>query len=328
MRVPDRERGAALLAVLLLVAVMGAIAAAAFDKLRLSTALAVNGAALDQARAYAVGLESLLALRVDDLAGADPDVTPLDGDWHGAKRPIPLPGGGRAEAALSDGGNCFNLNSLVEGNANEGYVARPAAAHQFVGLMRTLGVADDAARRIADGATDWIDSDGKASAQGAEDAAYAGAARPYRPGNTLFAERSELRAVAGVRGDVYARLRPFLCALPATDLSPLNPNTLTPEQAPLLAMLAPGMVAPEQARALIAARPSGGWGSLEEFWARANQAGLPASGDALGQVSLATRWFAAALEVDHKGAEVIETALIDARLSPARIVARRWGIEE
>lgn len=328
MRVPDHERGAALLAVLLLVAVMGAIAAAAFDKLRLSTALAVNGAALDQARAYAVGLEHLLAVRVDDLAGADPDVTPLADDWNGVRRPIPLPGGGRAEAALRDGGNCFNLNSLVDGNVNEGYRPRAAAAYQFVGLMRTLGVADDAARRIADSATDWIDSDGDASAQGAEDAAYAGGGRPYRPGNTLFAERSELRAVAGVSGEVYERLRPFLCALPATDLSPVNPNTLAPEQAPVLAMLAPGMVAPEQARRLIAARPPGGWRSLEEFWTGAAQAGLSPSGDALGQVSLATRWFAVELAVEHGGAEVIETALIDARLSPARIVARRWGTED
>lgn len=328
MRVPDHERGAALLAVLLLVAVMGAIAAAAFDRLRLSTALAVNGAALDQARAYAVGLETLMAVRVDDLTGADPEVTPLEGDWNGAKRPIPLPGGGRAEAALGDGGNCFNLNSLVEGNAVEGYMPRPAAAFQFVGLMRTLGVADEAARRIADGATDWIDSDGNASAQGAEDAAYAGGERPYRPANALFAERSELRAVAGVTGEVYERLRPFLCALPATDLSPINPNTLAPVQAPLLAMLAPGMVAPEQARGLIASRPQGGWRSAEDFWARAAQAGLPAAGDALGQVSLATRWFAVELAVEHGGAEVIETALIDARLRPARVVARRWGTEE
>ena len=53
MRAPIRpgERGAALLAVLLLVAVMGALTAAALEKLRLSTALAVNTAALDQARA-------------------------------------------------------------------------------------------------------------------------------------------------------------------------------------------------------------------------------------------------------------------------------------
>ena len=50
--VPPRERGAALLAVLLLVAVTGAIAAAALEKMSLSRAVATNVVALDQARAY------------------------------------------------------------------------------------------------------------------------------------------------------------------------------------------------------------------------------------------------------------------------------------
>ncbi len=71
---PPSERGAALLAVLLLVAVMGAIAATAFEKLRLSTAVALNAASLDQARAYALGVEKLLALRAEDLIRADPEV--------------------------------------------------------------------------------------------------------------------------------------------------------------------------------------------------------------------------------------------------------------
>jgi general secretion pathway protein K len=77
--VPPSERGAALLAVLVLVVIMAAIAAGAFERLRLSTAMAMNGAALDQARGYALGVEDLLALRVDDLAGEDSYVTTLAG---------------------------------------------------------------------------------------------------------------------------------------------------------------------------------------------------------------------------------------------------------
>ena len=38
------------------------------------------------------------------------------GGWMGATRRIPLPGGGLAEARVRDGGNCFNLNSVVEGD--------------------------------------------------------------------------------------------------------------------------------------------------------------------------------------------------------------------
>ena len=61
-QVRPREKGAALLAVLLLVAVTGAIAAAAMEKLRLSRAVAMNAVAIDQARAYAHGIEQIAIL--------------------------------------------------------------------------------------------------------------------------------------------------------------------------------------------------------------------------------------------------------------------------
>ena len=74
-RVPRRERGAALLAVLLLVAVTGAIAAAAMEKVRLSRLVAQNVASIGQARAFARGAEQLAMLTIDDLIARDPDRT-------------------------------------------------------------------------------------------------------------------------------------------------------------------------------------------------------------------------------------------------------------
>ena len=105
MRVPPSERGAALLTVLLLVSVMAALAAGALERLRLSTALAVNNAALDQARAFAIGVESLLALKADDVIALDPERTTLAGGWNGQTRTIPMPGGGLVQATIRDGGN-------------------------------------------------------------------------------------------------------------------------------------------------------------------------------------------------------------------------------
>jgi general secretion pathway protein K len=326
--VPDRERGAALLAVLLLVVIMGAIAAAAFEKLRLSTALAMNAAGLDQARAYAVGVETLLALRVDDLIAESPEMTTLAGGWNGAVRRIPLPGAGLAEGAVRDGGNCFNLNSVAEGEVATALTRRPAGIAQFEGLMLVVGVPGASARRVAEGTADWVDADQDPAAGGAEDAAYAGAARPYRPGNTLFAEVSELRAVAGVTPEIYARVRPFLCALPSTELSPLNVNTLLPAQAPLLAMLAPARITLDAAEGAIAGRPEGGWRRIGDFWQTSALAATSVPLDAQSQVQLNTKWFALDLRVELGGAELIETALVDARLAPARVAVRRWGRDE
>ncbi len=327
-RFPSRERGAALLAVLLLVAVMGAIAASAFETLRLSTALASNGASLDQARSYAVGIETLLTLRVDDLGRDTPGITTLEGDWNRMVRRIELPGAGQAEGAISDGGNCFNLNSLGQGEDPAALSPRPAGIAQFTALMNVAGVPGAEARRIAEAAADWVDSDHEPGPLGAEDRAYAALDQPYRPGNTLFAEVSELRAVAGVTPAIYARLRPLLCALPVTDLSPINVNTLMPDQAPVLAMLSPGGLSLASARAAIAQRPAGGWKNNADFWRSRAMAAVRPTAEAMSQVLLDTRWFALDLTVRYGGAELEETALVDARFAPSRIAVRRWGKDE
>jgi general secretion pathway protein K len=170
--VPERERGAALLTVLLLVAVMAALSAAALERLRLSTALAVNSAALDQARAYAIGVESLIALTVDDLIARSPERTTLAGGWNGQSRRIPMPDGGAVHAAVRDGGNCFNLNSVAEGRAPGALSPRLIGIRQFEDLMRVLGLPQDQARRISEAAGDWVDSDGDRAPAGAEDAQY------------------------------------------------------------------------------------------------------------------------------------------------------------
>lgn len=327
-RVPEREKGAALLAVLLLVAIMGALSAAALERLRLSMRLASNVSALDQARSFVIGIESLLALRADDLRAADPERTTLAGGWNGQTRRIPLPGGGFADATLRDGGNCFNINSVAEGESPAPLTPRPTGVAQFVALMQLLGVPEGDARQVADGAGDWVDSDSDRSRDGAEDNEYRGSAQGYRTGNTLFADVSELRAVSGMTPEIYERIRPWICALPSTELSQINVNTLGVEQAPLIAMLAPNQIGLEGARQAIASRPASGWSSVAEFYANPAFRSPALSLDVQLQPQLRTRWFALDLDVELQGAELRETALVDARIAPARIAARRWGTED
>ena len=326
--VPRSERGAALLAVLVLVVIMSGIAAGAFEKLRVSTAMAMNGASLDQSRAYAVGVETLLALRVDDLVAESPDMTTLAGGWNGDTRTIDLPGEGQADGTITDGGNCFNLNSLVSGERPTELKPRPLGIQQFAGLMRVLGVPPGAAQTIAESSADWADSDSMPGPNGAEDGAYASGATPYRPANTFFAEASELRAIFGMTPEIYAAVRPFVCALPVAELSPLNVNTLLPAQAPLIAMLAPDSVDLAAARQVLSRRPPTGWSNISQFWQdpALKRAIMPL--DAQLQAKLKTQWFALRLEVRLRGAELVETALIDARRRPSRVAVRRWGRDE
>src|SRR4030095_13849374 len=192
-------------------------------------------------------------------------------------------------------------------------------------LMQALEVPEGEARRIAEAAADWADSDSVPGPGGAEDSAYAAGAEPFRTANTLFADPGELAALVGMNPEIMARLRPWLCALPTTELSPININTLMPEQAPLLAMLAPGRLGVERARRVLASRPASGWDNQIEFWRIDALRDLNVPLDVQLQLQMRTRWFALEVRVAIMDAEFTETALVDARLQPSRVGGRRLG---
>lgn len=318
------ERGAALLTVLLLVAVMAVIASNALERTRLSTRLAINAAAIDQARQYALAAESLATIRIADLRALDGARTTNAGDWNGRTVQLPIPGG-LAAATLRDGGNCFNLNSVVSGTLESGLVANPAGVGQFVALMGLVGIDRNSAAQIAAALADWIDSDAIPLPGGAEDSHYAAAKPAYRTANGPVADISELRSLAGMTPEIYARLRPWICALPVNELSPININTLKPDQAILLAMLMPEQLQPEQARQLLARRPDNGYASTVEFWSQPPLDRLRQGSVAAQQTRVKTDWFALDIEVELSDSNLRESALINATIEPANVVRRQWG---
>lgn len=323
---PARERGAALLAVLLLVAIVSVIAMAAVERVRLATRLAANNVSAGQAHDYALGAEAFAITRVTELNGRETGGRTPNGGWIGRPFPIPVPGG-MVVARLSDGGNCFNLNSVVSGTLATTLTTRPVGVAQFVGLMQALGVAKGEAQRIAEALADWIDGDTIPNPQGAEDDAYARRDPAYRTANTFVGDVSELRVIAGMTPALYALLRPHVCALPVSDLSPIDINTLTPAQAPLVAMLLPERLPVARAAQIIAQRPLGGWADRSAFWTLMSGIGVP-DAEVQAQPKLLTRWFRLDLDVTLGDAQVRETALIDGGLLPGRVVARTWGEDE
>jgi general secretion pathway protein K len=277
-----------------------------------------------QARSLAFAAEDIALARIADLRAADSAQTTLAGGWLGQPRRFQLPGG-TITATLRDGGNCFNLNSLVQ--EGDGKLAiNLVGRDQFLSLMASLAIPENIANIVAASAVDWVDSDSSPLPGGAEDGDYQGASTPYLPANRLFMHKSELLAVRAVSAPVYAKLSPFICALPKAELSPLNVNTLLPEQAPLLAMLFPtsGMTA-NNARSYLAKRPAGGYGSLVRFWeGLGSQAAKPAQ-VAQDQVRLTSLWFMLDLVIDSGDVELRETALIAAETAPPRLLWRSWG---
>lgn len=319
------ETGAALLTVLMLVAIVAVLAASSLERLKLATRASVNMIAVDQARSYGYAAETVALSRIADLVARDPARTTLAGDWQGRDIPFPIDGG-TAVARLVDGGNCFNVNSVVtQGQDQLQLTARPIAILQFESLMINLGVRPSEARAIAFALGDWIDSDTSPLSGGAEDSAYTRAKIPYRTANDLMADASEIRVLAGMTPAIYAVVRPWVCALPSTDLSPININTISPAQAPLVAMLIPGQLTVQSAKRMIDERPANGYANVVSFWSLPALAGVSPPAEVQAQLQMKTRWFALDLSVSLAGAELRETALIDANQNTTRLVRRAYG---
>ena len=322
----DRE-GMALLTVLLLVAVMSVVAVAVLDDVRFSVRRTTNAETQSQAQWYASGAEALARRQVGRLMTLGPTRTPLEPEWNGRRLSFHIEGGA-ISAVITDGQACFNLNSLVEG-VGEDLTARPLGAQQFLALGRAAGVPDSRMRSVADALTDWLDADTAALPLGAEDGAYAGLGTPYRTGGVFLAEVSELRAVKGVDPDTYRRLRPYVCALPTSALSPINVNTLDEGDAPLVTMLTGGRVQGQAARAVIARRPRGGWANAAAFWAQPALAGVEVPEEVRGQTTVLTRFFNLRIDVDYGGGRAVRTALLQAPPDGVvRTVIQRWTPEE
>ncbi len=327
LKFPPRAQGMALLTVLMLVAVMGALTATALETINRSVRMAGNSRVAMQARYTVLGAEVMALERIAALVGMAGERLPAG--WSGREFTFPTPDNtGTIRARVSDGGNCFNLNSVADGGSPTTLRARTSGIAQFTALMTTLGISEAQARRAAFTLADWIDADSSPLPLGGEDEAYTRLSPAYRTGNTMLAEVSELRAVAGITPEIYEVVRPWVCALPTTELSPINVNTLEAAQAPLLTMILPGRLTPDAARQVMAGRPAGGWTDVLDFWEHPVLAALSPSSEELEQVKLTSRWFALEIDMDIAGTALTETALLDVSRDRTRVVERRWTVEE
>jgi general secretion pathway protein K len=264
-------------------------------------------------------------IRVNAILDRDAARTTLAGGWAGRPYSLPVPGG-FATLTVTDGGNCFNLNGLVVERGQGVMVAQPYAVTEFVRLMKLIGIPGQTAEGIAAATADWIDTDTDPLPTGAEDSAYLGRDVPYRTPNALMTDVSELRAVAGVTPELYAKLAPWVCALPVAEPSRININTLQPEQAPLFAMLFPDTMDAGRARALLLQRPADGYDSTVDFWNLPTlSGGLVADNYAKAQTDVRTYWFNMRIDVTANGVQLTQTDLLDASGTRARIVSRAWS---
>lgn len=212
---PRAQRGVAVLTAMLVVTVGTIIAVnlmweSTLDQRRTAAALAA-----DQGLMYAQGAEAWAAdILRQDLVDS-PDSDHLGEPWATELPPLPVDGG-VITGRLEDLQGRFNLNNLVQQNGE----ADPIARAQFERLLALVEI-DPA---VAGAVVDWLDPDiDMQFPDGGEDAAYGAADPPYRTPNSIITSPSELMAVIGFDRETYARVAPYVTALPIG--TPLNVNT-------------------------------------------------------------------------------------------------------
>ncbi len=265
---PKKQRGVALLVVMLIVAMIALIAANINGRNQISVRRTINLAQYDQAYWYALSAEEL-AKKVlkQDLEDSDNGEIHLQQYW--AQTDVVFPAEyGEIGGNISDMQSCFNINalSMKTTEVENGQPKLPLPAKQFKGLLVALGMDDFSAERLTHTLKDYLDEDTTASIYGAEDAEYESRTVAYRAANTLMNHRSELRAVLGFDQEIYNKLAPYICAIPGYDRQVLNVNTIKVEKAAILAGMFDNKISVGEAESIINQRPADGYDSIDDFW--------------------------------------------------------------
>jgi general secretion pathway protein K len=212
-----RERGVALIAAVLVVALAVVLVAALLDHGEAARARTRNALRAEQGWQLMLGLEGWAASALRQDREQTGDIDSRDDLWAQPLPPLDLPEA-RIEGRLRELGGCLNLNSLHVGGQDDALAVR-----RFETLLRSLRL--DAA--ISAQVRDWIDADGIPNAGGAEDTSLQLRRPGYRAANRAFVHLSELRLLPAVDAAAYDLLVPHVCALPAG--TPMNVNTMSVE---------------------------------------------------------------------------------------------------
>lgn len=212
LHVKEKQNGAAVIMVMLIVALATTLAVAISKQQNLWQRQVETQFDHSQARRLSIaGIDWARAILADD---AHSNNTDHETEMWTLRLPAMPVENGEVIGTIEDRQGLFNLNSLV----HEGAASPPEIA-KFQRLLSILGLPVALALNLAD----WIDVDSAVqSSGGAEDAYYLGLSRPYRTANRALVEVGELARIKGFDTQNIARLKPFVAALPTNGAINVN----------------------------------------------------------------------------------------------------------
>lgn len=246
-----RERGVALVTVLLIVVIAVLLGVSMSTAQNLAIHRTRNHLEQIQVRQYALGGEELARQILHEDFRDAPTKDHLTETWASPELNYEYDDG-EIRLEIVDLQSRFNLNNLV------GEGGRGLARDRFARLLALLGV--DAV--FVDRITDWADPDQNSLTMGAEDYDYLGLERPYRSANQPISDISELRMLLDMDPESFDRLAPYITALPIPDAA-VNVNTAEPL---VIQALVPNVTGDIIENVLVQRFESEGLNSVAEFY--------------------------------------------------------------
>lgn len=300
-----QERGAVLIMVLLIVALVAGLGIKFAGDYQLGLARAEARWHGAQARAYLFSGEGAA---IKFLATDEPAADYREELW-GQPVPIELPDNmGNLLITVDDANSKFNLNRLLEIKAD--FASKPAsdtsrympAQRMFIRLLQSLPNPEDpraplvpspeAAVAILEAIVDWNDVDKEESgASGAEDGYYLGQPDPYQAANMPFRSVEELQMIRGMTPQIMRALRPYVTVLEPNQI--LNINTM-PEIMFRCINLSTDLLplSESQATALMAEKPTAGfYANLNDFDVSWNKISGAGGAPADKEFAVSTKYF-------------------------------------
>jgi general secretion pathway protein K len=235
---------------------------------------------------------------------------------------------GTAKGKLMDMQACFNINVLSRVKSRVETTQKPFLVRVWQNIIEQQNIEPYTAEVIADSSWDFVDTDDSVlSSYGAEDSTYEGFEPPYLTANGFLADRSELRAIQQVSAPIMTKLAPLVCALPTNEWK-LNVNTLSEDQADILAALFQPHLSGSNAKELVANRKFDGWDSVDSFMSEPMINGIEEKvrKQAQAYITVDSRYFELDAEVIVEQSRVRIRSLLHSKdRKQATVVRRRFG---
>lgn len=238
-----RQRGVALITVLLVFALVAVIATNILQRSQLNLRSVGGLVETRQAYYYALAGEAYARqILARDIVERRSATDTLLEPWGQTKEQQPFPlDNGTLQVEIHDLQGRFNLNNLAAGD--------PASVGQFRSLLTALQLNVNYANELLD----WLDTDRTLSPNGAEDPGYTG----YLAANGAEADVSALRLLHSMQPEDYAKLAPHVTMLPVSGTA-LNINTAAVE-------VLSTIMSSSQAAQVVARQQGGGYNNAADL---------------------------------------------------------------